>query len=170
MQMKIGHLFRFLFTVIFLSMASSAGEDEKLNQKDRSSLDRISEGLRRAAAFVLYEGLPHQFYETPIMVAVEDADALRRLSTDPESFSSYGGPKKCGGYHPDYCLEWKDGAATRQLHICFGCEEGKFFTPDHRLVVDIRRNAAAQFKAILNKYWIQRPVPADSILLKMRGM
>jgi len=132
------------------------------------------------APLTLYEGLPHQswepellknelaakktitihgfpFYEHPLSVAAADADELRRLSTAADSFSSYGGPKACGSYHPDYCLSWKDGSTVYELLICFGCHEMKFYSPSQDVLADVQKDAFYRFEAILKKYRDQRP-------------
>jgi hypothetical protein len=68
------------------------------------------------------------------------------------------GEKACGGYHPDYCLTGKDGMATYDLMICFGCAEMKLYGPGNYLIVDLNDGA---FKTLLVKHRNQRPVPKD---------
>ncbi len=75
----------------------------------------------------MIQGFP--FYEQPLSIAATDVEELRRLSAAADSFAPYGGPKDCGGYHPDYCLSWKDGANTYELLICFNCQEMKIYGP-----------------------------------------
>jgi len=76
----------------------------------------------------LYEGTPHNgwerdllrrelatdphielhgysFYKEPLRLKAGDGERLTRLFTDKGSFMPYGGPKTCGGYHPDYGIE-----------------------------------------------------------------
>jgi hypothetical protein len=146
----------------------------------RSHFPLVTKGVSQSSSLTLYEGLPHQgweadllkkelatkrtvtirgfpFYERPLSVAAADVEELRRLCAAADSFSTYAGPKACGGYHPDYCLSWKDGATTYELLICFGCHEMKFFDPKHEELVDIRKDAFERFEAILKKYRDQRP-------------
>lgn len=66
-------------------------------------------------------------------------------------------PKKCEGFHPDYCLVWTNGPATYHLLLCFGCHEMKLHGPGQELLVDIRQRAFEEFKIILMKYRDQRP-------------
>jgi len=151
-----------------------------LNDKDLAQFAPISEAIRRASSLTLFEGLPHQerepdqlknelatkktvrihdypFYEQPLALAPEDLEPLRRLSAAAETYSSYAGPKRCGGYHPDYGLAWKDGDSTYHLLICFGCQEMKLFGPKQELLADIRSDSFKQFESILKKYRAQRP-------------
>jgi hypothetical protein len=147
---------------------------------NRSGVNPITTGMSQASSLTLYEGLPHHswegellkkelatkktvtihgfpFYERPLHVAAADVDELRRLSISADSFSPYGGPKACGGYHPDYCLSWKDGGTTYELLICFGCHEMKFFSPKQEWLADIGKEAFEQFESVLEKYREQRP-------------
>ena len=140
----------------------------------------FGDGIRRAASLVLYEGLPHQtfeseqlekelatkrtrrieefpFYDRPLQVADADVEKLRRLSSAVESYSAYAGANKCGGFHPDYAFAWRDGDETYYLLICFGCHEMQFIGPRQELLVDIRSKAFKQFEAVLKKYRDQRP-------------
>lgn len=152
-----------------------------LSAKDLTVFNPISKGIQRASALTLYEGLPHQmweaeelkkelatkktvrfhdfpFFKQPLVVHGSNIEPLRKLCADAQSYMSYGGPKACGGYHPDYCLAWKDGKAVYALLICFGCHEMKLFGPKSELLVDIRDPAYRRFEAALKQHRKQRPV------------
>jgi hypothetical protein len=169
-----------LSIVCILTAPITRAVDPELTAKDLSQFTPISEGIRRASSLTLYEGLPHQsieaaqlkvelatkktiqlhgfpFYERALPVAAEEIEPLRRLSASADSFSHYDGPKKCGGYHPDYALAWKDGGTIHHLLICFGCHEMKLYGPRHELITDIRDDAYKQFETLLRKYRDQRP-------------
>ena len=175
---------RFLLTLFamcaVLLSAGNAAVRPELTAEDLSQFTPISEGIRRASSLTLYEGLPHQmweadqfkkelatkktirihdfpFYERPLVLAADEIEPLRRLSAAGSSYTTYGGPKLCGGYHPDYCLTWKDGEATYQLLICFGCHEMKLYGPKSELIVDIGDDAFKAFAAALKKHRDQRP-------------
>jgi len=174
---------RRLLLLLFLAcvLVLNPGCDRRgLNAKDRSEFSPISKGISRASSLLLYEGLPHQFweadqfkkelaakktllfhefpfYERPLSVTPVDVETLRRLSAAANSFSSCRGAKACGGYHPDYCLIWKDGATTYELFICFGCHEMELYGPQQDFLADIRPDAFTQFETTLKKYRDQRP-------------
>jgi hypothetical protein len=97
------------------------------------------------------------FYERPLALAADEVEPLRRLSAAGSSYQTYGGPKACGGYHPDYCLAWKDGNVTYHLLICFGCHEMKLYGPKSELIVDIGEEAFKTFETALKKHRDQRP-------------
>ena len=178
MNGRLGLLF--LTACALLQSAGCSGDRAGFTAKDRSQFAPISKGINRASSFKLYEGLPHQgwerdefqrelekkktvtlhgfpFYERPLPVAAADVETLRRLSSASGSFHSYAGAKNCGGYHPDYCLSWKDGEASYELLICFGCHEMKLYGPRQELLADIQRDVAIQFETTLKKYRDQRP-------------
>jgi hypothetical protein len=150
--------------------------------KDRDAFRPISSAIARASSATLYEGLPHQnsepdslkqeldtkqtiqirefpFYERPLPITDADIKILRQLATVSGNFSSYpkGVAKACGGFHPDYCVAWKDGDATYEMLICFGCREAMFYGPTQKLLVEIRSKTFERFMATLQQYRDQRP-------------
>jgi hypothetical protein len=150
--------------------------------KDREAFMPISSAIARAPSAALYEGLPHPnyepdllkqeldakqtiqigefpFYERPLPITAEDIKILRQLATAAGNFSSYAGAKACGGFHPDYSVVWKDGDATYEMLICFGCRDAMFYGPTQKLLVEIRRETFERFKVTLEKYHDQRPEP-----------
>jgi len=163
-----------------LVTSSLAADGMPFTAEDLRHFNVISTGVGRAPEFILYEGLPHQtaesellkkelatkqtvrlhgypFYARPLPVAAEDIDKLRRLCSSADSFWTYSGAKFCGGFHPDYCLVWKDGKVTYEFLICFGCHEMMLCHPKKEHMADIRNEAYEQFKTILTKYHAQRP-------------
>jgi len=102
--------------------------------------------VRRADRLTVYEGLPHPlyeeeafrgelkaartaqlcgfpFYREPLELKDEDARALRDLLGDASTYRAYSGEKKCGGFHPDYAVEWPSSGEVDRALICFGCSE-----------------------------------------------
>jgi hypothetical protein len=62
---------------------------------------------------------------------------LRELLSDYRNFQTYGGPKLCGGFHPDLLVEFKEKGGTLRVLICFGCHEVKFARPKGSFMVDM---------------------------------
>ena len=112
---------------------------------DFSQLSRVLPPSDSSAP-VIYRGLPHQmwdkaalwthlfitsnrsiggyrFYTTRALAS----DTLRaRLTAAFQAstlYQPYRGPKLCGGYHPDYCFEWRSSRGTFYALICTGCHE-----------------------------------------------
>jgi hypothetical protein len=148
---------------------------------DMAALPRFVSGIRTGGKLTIYEGLPHsgweravfqsevdsksnfkshghRFYSAPLAPGADDAAALLRLATAPDSFNEWSGMKTCGSYHPDWLLRWttNDGS-SHELHLCFGCDEAKIYGPDNQLYCDVGSAAIESFKLLLEQYATQRP-------------
>ena len=133
-----------------------------------------------AKDLTLYEGLPHPFseresfaserdrkqttklhgfyfYPAQQTVKLDDARSLQALFVQTDAFVPYRGPKACGGFHPDYALEWTAEEGTYQMLICFGCHEVKVFGPNSAVYCDIPSNTYQALKTLLSGYVKQRP-------------
>jgi hypothetical protein len=136
--------------------------------------------ISRAADLVLYEGLPHPFYEPkslanekaskltrelagypfyrePLELTPEDAKSLREILTDRGSIAPFAGEKKCGGFHPDYAVPWTSGGIARQALICLGCREVLVAGRDGQARYDLRQHAYDRLKSLLGRYVKNRP-------------
>ena len=137
--------------------------------------------IRKADQISLYEGLPHQtyepeklaeelktkptvqlygfpFYRDPLELKVGDAEKLKGLIGDWSSYAPHAGEKKCGGFHPDFAIQWwsSSGEAYACL-ICFGCHEVKIYSPRGEQYGDVPRDSERRFKALLRPYQKNRP-------------
>ena len=119
------------------------GEDPAAFKKN---LEALVAALEKAEKVTVYEGLPHQmsekgllekelkdkktvkhhgfpFYAGAISPKEEVAKELTALCGDEKTFRLYRGEKKCGGFHPDWLVEfgeerkrcrcWSASAAAR---------------------------------------------------------
>ena len=133
-----------------------------------------------AEKLVIYEGLPHQsltelvdaerkakktlvldgfdFYAEQITPTPKDAWLLRELASKFETYRPYGGPKFCGGYHPDWCLEWGEGKSVQRLFLCFGCHEAKFDGGAKPVMADLPKKSYEAFVDTLLTYRKNLPV------------
>jgi len=144
------------------------------------NLKELVSAVQKADNVVLYEGLPHPghtpglldkelkskrtvqihgfpFYEESLQLKEADAKRLSELYCDPQSFKRFSGEKKCGGFHPDFCIEWHMGTTEYHVLICLGCYEIKSFGPKVELYCDVTDDARKQFKAVLTTYYKNRP-------------
>ena len=132
------------------------------------------------ARVTLLEGLPHQlvehasflderrakrtvevggyfFYRTPRPLAPDAAGEVRALCADPQSYGAYTGPKRCGGFHPDYALRWGQGQDAVYTLVCFGCHETQTLDGKRCLIADLPEPAFRRFQTVLDRYHAQRP-------------
>jgi hypothetical protein len=165
-------------TLVGCTFAGCSGEPTVSTQFEPNKV--VFATAREATRLTLYEGLPHQmfeatqlanelktkatvtlhgfpFYQETLHLKEEDAARLKAALGDEGSFEPYGGPKKCGGFHPDYCAEWEaDGLLYRCL-ICFGCTEVKVYGPGRALHCDIRPEVEKNLEKLLKPYRKSRP-------------
>lgn len=102
---------------------------------------------------ILHEGLPHErerevlqkeidtqsidkiggfpFYSNTIKLTDPDKAWLKAFFQFPRQMNPYSGPKSCGGFHADYCVEWTVENHQYYCLICFGCHEAMLIVPDH---------------------------------------
>ena len=132
------------------------------------------------ARVTLLEGLPHQlvehasflderrtkrtvevggylFYRAPRPLAPDAAGELRALCADLRSYDAYTGPKRCGGFHPDYALRWGEGRDAVYTLVCFGCHETQTLDGKRCLIADLPEPAFRRFQTALDRYHAQRP-------------
>lgn len=136
----------------------------------------------RADSLVVYEGLPHQnyerellaqerktketlelkgypFYREPLELSEDDAEQLSAVLAKPSTWRPFTGEKKCGGFHPDYAVEFRRGSGRYLVLLCFGCGEAKLFGP----LQASRYNMSLEARPILEKYQKNRPPMQKSI-------
>ncbi len=158
-----------------LSSAMAQIKDRKETSTNFKNHKLLAASVRKADKVTLYEGLPHQlfhsevfeeelktkqtvrlhnfaFYAEPLDLKETDAKKLTDLYSDPKSFRPFLGYKACGGFHPDYCIEWHVGKSIYRALICFGCHEMKSFGPEAELYCDIDDKAYKQLQETLIAY------------------
>jgi hypothetical protein len=158
---------------------SDSGDDAGT---DLSPLQPFVAGVVKSGRFTVFEGLPHQgyeraalerelatkatvalhgwnFYRDPLPVPAADGATLKELVRAENAFLAYRGPKKCGGYHPDYCLEWRDAAEVYRVLVCLGCSEVKCYGPAGGVHCDMNADVREEFKRLLKAHRKNRPEP-----------
>ena len=139
-----------------------------------------SASISQAKRITLYEGLPHQMYEPKALLAERnakstvqfngfpfyeetldlkavDTEELKAMLSSPRSFEPYSGEKKCGGFHPDYAIEWSVGGKTYRCLVCFGCEEARIHGPGDVIEYDIEHATFKRLNQLLTPYRKNRP-------------
>ena len=135
--------------------------------------------IRDAKLLMLHEGLPHPFDEEALLnkekskpyedlhgyafyselLSLTDDDTKRvsEMLGNPATYKQFRGEKKCGGFHPDYAVEWTTNGFCYMIFLCFGCGEAKVFASGTEYRFDLDGGAAATLKEILKKYRKNRP-------------
>src|SRR5688500_13875115 len=143
-------------------------------------LPRFTATLARAKQIVVFEGLPHQawerseleserrlkkcvnihgyfFYDDARHAANEEFASLRQALLRSGGIIGWGGNKLCGGYHPDYLIQWTGADGTYDALVCFGCHEIKLFGPKERLYADLSGKTYEELKQTLERFRKHRP-------------
>jgi hypothetical protein len=130
----------------------------------------------KAESTIVYEGLPHQtyerallererttkdvrefhsypFYREPLEVTKEDAKKLAVILAKPSTWRPFTGEKKCGGFHPDYAVEFNSGMHPFVVLLCFGCGEGKIYHAGSQWRFDMSQEP----RELLDAYQKNRP-------------
>ncbi len=151
---------------------------------DFASNKAVFASIHAAGRLILYEGLPHHafeakelklekrkkrtmalhgcsFYRDHLKLSAYDQQRLKSLLGSEASFAKWSGEKRCGGFHPDYCVQMSVGRAAYRFLICFGCHEVKVYGPKHSLRCDIQRDAYVLLEKLLKKHRKNRP-PKES--------
>ncbi len=148
----------------------------------RHSIGRLAfaRAIRGSDEVVLYEGLPHDYFERELLAQeiqskatlklagfdfyretlelnAADAGRLATLLSDSATYEPLRAPKLCGGFHPDYAVEWRVGADRYQAILCFGCGEVELNGPRIRSRFDIRHAVGEELRQLLGGYHRNRP-------------
>jgi hypothetical protein len=147
---------------------------------DFGRLPSVLQGINNSGEIAVFEGLPSEFWEPQLReeeanrkktirlhgysfyderVALHEADAdqFTAIFSSKASFKRYRSQKPCGGYHPDYCVEWKTGEAATRALICLECGEVKFFGPRSDLHCDLNPEVGEKLAQRLSTYQKNRP-------------
>ena len=166
------------------SLTLSANPDELPEpSKNFDELKPLVATITRADKVILHEGLPHPaegktfedekktkktvgiagwlFYAEPLTPKGEDVKKLTELLKAETTFTAFSGVKKCGGFHPDYAVEWTVGKDHYNALICFGCHEAKVYGPEKAAYVDIRKEGYDALTKLLKPYRKNRPVRGE---------
>lgn len=171
-----------LITLIVLSSTAMIAQEkeEKLPSTDMANRKDLVATISGATKHTLHEGMPHQYWEAkelakekkekkfvemrgfgfyadkPTLTA-EDAKQLTKLLSAEGSLTKWLGPKKCGGFHPDYAVDFNDGKQTVTALICFGCQEVRLYGAKTDLYCDINLKLKDEIATMLKPYAKNRP-------------
>lgn len=173
-------------SLVLLLLGTTAWAEEKPAKPptDFSVLPELAESIAKANKVILYEGLPHQFFERAVLekelankktvtfaeypfyadtleLKQGDTKQLISLGGDRETYREFRGEKKCGGFHPDFALEFHVGKEKYYTLICFGCHEAIVVGPKTTVRTDLGEMGYKSLQAVLKDYKKNRPAPKD---------
>ena len=105
-----------------------------------------------------HQGYP--FYEERLSWQGTDGEQLTTLLSARTSFAKLTAGKQGGGFHANYCLEWKTAEGTTLAIICLECGEVKMYGPKSQLHCDLSQEAAQKIRPMLGRY--RKNCPAES--------
>ncbi|MEM9479252.1 MAG: hypothetical protein AAGA58_06265 [Verrucomicrobiota bacterium] len=143
---------------------------------DTRALPEIRDSFNNHEKLVISEGLPRRnqkeeistkettkirgsyFYAKTVTPSESDAEVLAQAINDEAGIVEWAGAKLCGGFHPDFALQWSDSEEkTFHALICFGCSEIKIHGAGTKLYADIGDDTYRAFAETLSAYGGQRP-------------
>jgi hypothetical protein len=101
------------------------------------------------------EGYP--FYLEPLTLSDTDAREVSRIMRTWSTYKPFVSPAACGGFHPDYALEWSIGTDLYRVLICFNCDELLITGPELTSHNVLEWTAYEKLKKILTAYRKNRP-------------
>jgi hypothetical protein len=163
--------------VLFAGVAAAAPKEISTDLANHAPL---AAAIADADKVTVFEGLPHQssekdslerelkakktvtlhdfpFYAETLAVADADTKSLTALAADGKSVQKWAGAKPCGGFHPDYALEWTVGKDTYRMLVCFGCHEVKLYGPKAAVYADMSDHGLHGLEKILKPLRKNRP-------------
>ena len=144
-------------------------------------LPKVLAGIPASGVALLYEGLPsdfwepqlleqelartktvrlhgYPFYEELLAFQGTDGEQLTALFSARTSFAKYTAGKKGGGFHANYCLEWKSGEETTRAVIALEYGEVRIYGPKSELHCDLSQASAEKLRQLLRPYRKNCPV------------
>ncbi|MCC7422713.1 MAG: hypothetical protein IT428_20730 [Planctomycetaceae bacterium] len=167
---------RWLVAVLFLAgCAKPPAVIDEIPPEISTSFERlpgILSSIRGPQDVVLREGLPSGFWEPELRVQAlreratierhgyrlydarlpateEDCAQLTAIFASSTSFAPRRSAKQCGGFYPEYGIDWNTGEETTTALISLECGEVKLHSPKSDLYCDLSPAAASKLKSLL---------------------
>jgi len=169
---------RILLVFTTLSTLVICCSGTKTNYPKVSVTNELRDSIKGSDRIFVFEGLPHQmseakllkaekkrkdiikiagypFYTPKIKVEGESLTALRTIISNSENYVQFRGEKRCGGFHPDYAVEWHDKDKLYSILFCYGCSE--VLVVDGKLTYRYDFEFTAELKKLLSAFDLKRP-------------
>ncbi len=113
---------------------------------------------KEAKTTVILRGF--HFYAEPLTMSPQQANRLKELFVAIDNLQTFLGFKACGGFHPDFCAVFGEGANQVVVQFCFGCGEVKGFAGEMRLYCEMTERGDEIFESFLSAFHKYRPEPS----------
>jgi hypothetical protein len=134
-----------------------------------ASLGDLASAIARADSVTILQGLPrtwtlstpecdstvittiagYWFFRDPATIRGVERKEIEEIMTAKNSFEPWAGEKLCGGFHPDFCLQWHCAEAVHRALVCFGCHEVIYAGPQGSVRCDLGDKAYREFQGLL---------------------
>ena len=167
----------------FGSYSKREAEQMKAELESDPVHTRLLAHCRAAQRVDIFEGLPHpherklfareqkrrdifrnhdfDFYVPALNLSKHDHWQLVSGVRCKSAFTSWTGPKYCGGFHPDLLLRFYDSTAVVDVHLCFGCGEAIFYGDGSSSHVEFSFRNQEKWKEIQQRNRTKRPIERD---------
>ena len=137
------------------------------------NLDRMRESLQGIRELRIYQGLPSvirgdwpacspdsivlirgfQFHAGPAVLIGKRATEVVAILGDTSTFVRKGtGISRCGGFHPDFAVEWTVDKQRHRALLCFGCFDMKYAGPEATVLCEISSEPGERLRALLEPF------------------
>jgi hypothetical protein len=94
----------------------------------------------------------YRFYLGPATPSQELGARLTTMLQNASVFYPYSEGKQCGGYHPDFCLEWHSSQGTFLGLVCTGCGEILFVGNGMEVQCDLATGFLKELTLVLEPF------------------
>jgi hypothetical protein len=144
---------------------SKAERDALLTSKTLTLSEGLPHPAKEAAAFAREEKrrdtltlADFKFYKPELKPDPARDQRLRQIISDPASLAMWT-QKRCGGFHPDWSVNWRSGRKDIHALVCFGCKELMILSPEQQLRYNLTPAAFKKLQAELVPLRAKRPGP-----------
>lgn len=73
------------------------------------------------------------FYASAHKLSSDESGEIKRILSERALFTSLPVFRMCGGFHPDYSIEFHDSSGDYEIQLCLGCGEIRIYGPKNRV-------------------------------------
>ena len=169
------------FFLVFTLTSCSDSQQGAVNLEDYphpAGTSELRATIKKSDRVFIYEGLPHQGFESELFKREKQRKdiiiiggypfytpknhesmigeaALKDIIAKTNNYTQCEGIKLCGGFHPDYAIEWANGDKNYYILFCYSCGEVLVVDDNKTYIYDFK--FTEELKAIFNEFESKRP-------------